>query len=91
MNVEVVYAEPAHQRSVMLDVVAGSTAREIAIRSRLNRWFPHLDLQSVAIGVFGEVVEDDYVLRSGDRLELYRPLLLDPMQARRQRAKAGNN
>jgi putative ubiquitin-RnfH superfamily antitoxin RatB of RatAB toxin-antitoxin module len=89
VNIEVVYAEPNHQRSVKLDVVPGSTAREVAISSMLTVWFPDIDLQSVAIGVFGEVVEDDYVLQNGDRLELYRPLLLDPMQARR--ARAGKN
>ena len=47
---------------------------------------PPFDLRRMPLGVFGERVDDSYCLRPGDRVEIYRPLKLDPMTARRQRA-----
>ncbi len=50
--------------------------------------FDGLNLDRMPVGVYGERVDRDRLLRAGDRIELYRPLLLDPKQARRQRALA---
>jgi len=86
ISVLVVYALPERQVELDLQVAAGSTARQVALASTLNRFFPELDLSSAALGVFGELVADDYGMQEGDRLELYRDLLLDPMELRRQRA-----
>lgn len=46
----------------------------------------NVDLATTKIGVFGEIVHLGYILSAGDRVEIYRPLLIDPKQARRQRA-----
>lgn len=89
MQVDVVYALPAQQRVVRLELPEGTTAREAALQSGLDRWFADLDLATQVIGVFGECVDDSYPLQQGDRVELYRPLEVDPMDARRRRA-AGN-
>ncbi len=60
---------------------------EQAIReSGMLREFPEIDLARNAVGVFGERVALDSPLRDGDRVEIYRPLALDPKQARRRRA-----
>ena len=51
------------------------------------RFFPHLDLQKATFGVFSLPRPLDYVLRDGDRVEIYRPLIADPKEMRRQRAR----
>ena len=87
MKIEVVYALARHQQVVELKVAAGTTARAAALQSGLGRWFDDLDLATVPVGVFGERVADDHVLEAGDRVELYRSLLIHPMEARRRRAE----
>lgn len=84
--IEVVYARPGKQQQVRLQVVPGTTARMAVTMSALQRQFAEIDSQHCAIGVFGRQVDDAFVLRAGDRVEIYRPLLLDPRTARRQRA-----
>ena len=83
-----VYARPDRQLIVALELDPGTTAREAALESGLDAYFDDLDLAQVPLGIFGEKVADDAVLAAGDRVELYRPLLQDPMQRRRQRAAA---
>lgn len=65
-----------------------TTAREAALMSDMADFFPEITIDpgTLALGVYGEHVADDYVLQPGDRLELYRDLVMDPMQIRRQRA-----
>lgn len=84
--VTVVYALAERQVELALQVAAGSTAREVACSCGLEAFFPELVAENVALGVYGELVQDDYCLQTGDRLELYRELLLDPMELRRKRA-----
>ncbi len=86
INIEVAYALKAQQKVVSLTVSPGTSARKAALLSQLDRMFPELALSTVPLGVYGERVSDDYIVVEGDRLELYRPLLLDPMEARRRRA-----
>lgn len=86
LSVEVACALPEQQRVEALTVPVGCTAREAVRLSSLAQAFPLLDLNSLVLGLFGRRIEDDHVLADGDRVELYRPLLLDPKEARRQRA-----
>lgn len=88
MEIEVAYALPERQSLVQLEVAEGCTARQAAELSGLDLLYPQLDLQTNPLGVFGEAVEDSYRLQAGDRVELYRPLLADPMEQRRQRASS---
>lgn len=76
------------ERQVVLEKSAAEspTARQAAISCGMERYFPELDAQSISLGVFGELVEDDYRLQDGDRLELLRELILDPKEQRRRRA-----
>ncbi len=86
LSVEVACALPEQQRVAALTVPVGCTAREAVRLAGLVQAFPSLDLDSLVLGLFGQRIEDDHVLADGDRVELYRPLLLDPKEARRQRA-----
>ncbi len=85
-TVSVVYALPDRQVELRLRSDGTLTAREAALQSGLVRYFPELDLAHVPIGVFGEHVDDDYLLVAGDRVELYRNLIHDPKESRRRRA-----
>jgi len=86
MRVEVVYATASLQKVVALDVPAGTTARQAAELSLLDTSFPELDLNTNPLGVYGVLVSDEHILQDRDRVELYRGLDVDPMEARRRRA-----
>ncbi|MDE0489933.1 MAG: RnfH family protein [Gammaproteobacteria bacterium] len=82
--IEVSYALPGAQRVLPLRVPADSTARRAVLLSCIDALFPEIDTATCPIGVFGTPVADEYRLEDGDRLEIYRPLENDPMEARRQ-------
>lgn len=93
IKVEVVYALPEQQFLKEVTVPEGSTAAQVLEMSGLIAQFPDVDFTSQGMGVFSKMLDgrgnpppEDYVMREGDRLELYRPLLLDPKKARLQRA-----
>jgi len=89
IQVEVTYAQPDKQLILTVNVPEGSTAREAAELSGIVRKFPEIDLNTNPMGIFGHQVKPDHVLRENDRVELYRPLLCDPKEVRRRRAKKG--
>jgi putative ubiquitin-RnfH superfamily antitoxin RatB of RatAB toxin-antitoxin module len=88
IHVEVAYALPDKQRIVALELVVGSSVRAAAMQSGLDKQFPELDLASVDLGVFGKMVSkpDEQALKDGERVEIYRPLIADPKEVRKQRA-----
>lgn len=86
LEIEIVYGLADRQVLKNMTVAEGTTIREAALKSGLEVEFPGLDLQQAPLGIFGKVVKDETVLRDGDRIEVYRPLLIDPKEARRKRA-----
>lgn len=86
INVEVAYALPNKQQIKQVQVALGTTALQAAQQSGLTEVFLDLDLAEADLGVFGKSVKADYVLREGDRVEIYRPLIIDPKEVRKQRA-----
>jgi putative ubiquitin-RnfH superfamily antitoxin RatB of RatAB toxin-antitoxin module len=86
--VEVAYALPEKQEIVMLEVEPGTTASQAVASSGITRHFPGLVLEGAKLGIFGKAVKQDYILHAGDRVEIYRPLIADPKDARKQRAAA---
>lgn len=88
--VEVAYALPDKQKIVQLEVPQGTTARAAALRSGLDEDFPGIDLQGSPLGIFGKALNrpspEEYILEPGDRVEIYRPLLVDPKVVRKERA-----
>ena len=88
ITVEVVYAEPARQEIVELILPAGATVADALASSGLDARFPDLRVDPSAVGIFGRKVDPAHVLKAGDRVEIYRPLLADPKEVRRARAEA---
>ena len=88
MRVEVAYALPRRQSIIALEVEAGCSALEAAQRSGIDREYPEIDWQRAILGVFGKVLDApaQYAVCEGDRIEIYRPLLIDPKVVRKQRA-----
>ncbi|MFW5824904.1 MAG: RnfH family protein [Marinobacter sp.] len=89
MLVEVAYATPERQEIVPVEVEEGATMLAAVRRSGIAELFPGLDPEKADMGIFGKVVKTpaEHVLRPGDRVELYRPLKIDPKQARKNRAR----
>ena len=89
ITVEVVYALKDEQELVALKLPAGATAREAVEHSGLLEKYPEVDLTKNKLGVFARLVKPDAVLRDRDRVEIYRPLIADPKEVRKQRAAEG--
>ena len=85
--IEVVYALPERQLLLSVEVPAGSCAREALRLSGIQQHFSGLAIDDCPLGVFGQPVNDGHVLQDGDRLEIYRPLPLEPREQRRERAR----
>lgn len=92
--VEVAYATPEKQRIISIEVPEGTTALEAARQSGISEEFAGIDLESDAMGIFSEILDgkqrpgpDAYILKPRDRVEIYRPLLIDPKSARVKRAR----
>lgn len=93
ITVEVAYALPERQQIKTLQVVPGCTALAAVKLSGIALEFPGLDVDSADMGIFAKNLDgktlpmpQDYVLKAGDRVEIYRPLLADPKVVRQQRA-----
>lgn len=87
--IEVVFAQKHHADIVRLSLDEGCTAAQAVEASGLLSKYPGIDLANCKLGVFGKLVKSDAVLRSGDRVEIYRPLIADPKEVRRRRAEEG--
>ena len=88
IEIEVVYGLAHKQKLVSLQVELGTTVRQGAELSGLDKEFPGLDIAESKLGIFGKAVRnpDAELLKEGDRIEIYRPLLIDPKAARANRA-----
>ena len=85
--VEVAYALPDDQAVIRIDVPPGTTVDEAIRLSGITERFPGLDPDAADVGIFGKVVTDrGRVLEAGERVEIYRPLRIDPKAARAARA-----
>ncbi len=86
IHVEVAYALPDRQAIVEVEVPLGTTAVEAARQSGIMERFEGLDLENARLGIFGKIAANTQVLRAGDRVEIYRPLIADPKEVRKARA-----
>ena len=91
INVEVAYALPDKQIIRAVNIDAGTTIGAAIVQSGIMLDFPELDikLEDAKVGIFGKVAVMTTVLAEGDRVEIYRPLIADPKEVRRQRAAEG--
>lgn len=86
--VEIAYALPEEQVILKLDVPAGTRLQAAIEQSGILQRFPQIDLQRDRVGIYSRIASLDEVAAPGDRIEIYRPLIADPKEVRRQRAKA---
>lgn len=86
-TVEVVYAHPEGAALAQVEVEPGMTVRGAIERSGLLRQFPEIDLSRQRVGVFGRLGTLEDAVAPGERIEIYRPLLIDPKELRRRRAR----
>lgn len=89
IDIEVVYALPHEQNLLRLQVPEGTTVTAAIEQSGLLEKYPEIDLAKNKLGIFGKLTKQDTELRDKDRVEIYRPLIADPKEIRRQRAEAG--
>ena len=87
--VEVAYALPKEQIIIPVKISDGATAEEAIKASGILGKFPDINLEENKIGIFGKLSKLDAALRDLDRVEIYRPLIADPKEVRRQRAAEG--
>ena len=93
LKIEVAFALPEKQKILALEVPDGCSAREAVNQSGIKNDFPEIDLETAPLGIFGNALgkrglpaAEEYKLKQGDRIEIYRPLIADPKEDRRQRA-----
>ncbi len=89
LNIEIVYALPHEQTLLRVQVPAGCTVSAAIQMSGILNNYPTINLAVNKFGIFGKLVKPDTILREQDRIEIYRPLLADPKEIRRQRTQAG--
>jgi putative ubiquitin-RnfH superfamily antitoxin RatB of RatAB toxin-antitoxin module len=89
IQLEVTYAKPERQEVVSLKLPAGSTIKQAIEASGLMARYPEIDLAKTKVGIYGKLSRMDTVVRDHDRVELYRPLIADPKEVRKQRAAEG--
>ena len=86
LKIEVVYALPGAEDAVTLSLPQTATVRDAIQASRIAERHPEIDLSRHQLGIHGKRALSDAPLADGDRVEIYRELVLDPKQARRRRA-----
>jgi len=86
MKVSVFYASEKYQEEISVEVAENATVDLAIARSKIQTLFPEINLGSAAVGIFGKRVKLDAPLKEGDRIEIYRPLMIDPKELRRLKA-----
>lgn len=89
VQIEVIYALAQRQEIARLTLPEGSTAQQAIEASGFLQKFPEIDLSKNKLGVYAKLVKPDTILRDRDRVEIYRPLIADPKEVRKQRAAEG--
>ena len=88
--VEVAYALPEEQVIISIKVQTKSDVKQAIEKSGIQKKFPSIDLSKNKVGIFGKQTTLDHLLSDRDRIEIYRPLILDPKEMRRKRAAKRN-
>jgi putative ubiquitin-RnfH superfamily antitoxin RatB of RatAB toxin-antitoxin module len=86
ISVKVAYALETHQEVISVELPVNSTVEQAIRASSILHKYREIELADYAVGIYGKVVQYNQILCDQDRVEIYRPLAIDPMQARRLRA-----
>ena len=89
MKVEVAYALKDRQTIIVLNTASECTIEQAIEQSGILSQYPEIDISINKVGIFGKLATLRTPLREHDRVEIYRPLIADPKEVRKQRAKAG--
>jgi putative ubiquitin-RnfH superfamily antitoxin RatB of RatAB toxin-antitoxin module len=89
IQIEVTYAKPDRQDVIPVKLPEGSTIQQAIEASGLLQRNPEIDLAKAKVGIYGKLSKMDTVVRARDRVEIYRPLIADPKEVRKQRAAEG--
>ena len=89
IEVEVAYARPDAQAILPVAVAQGATVADAIKLSGILQQFPEIDLAVNKVGIFGRLSSLRAPVQAGDRVEIYRALIADPKEARKQRAARG--
>jgi putative ubiquitin-RnfH superfamily antitoxin RatB of RatAB toxin-antitoxin module len=87
LSIEVCYALPDGQMLIPVELAEGATVQQALDASGILQRFPQIDLAQQKVGVFGKLKSLDTVLVDHDRVEIYRPLIVDPKAARQRRVE----
>ncbi|SFC30948.1 hypothetical protein SAMN05660443_2181 [Marinospirillum celere] len=92
-EIEVAFGLPEKQKLLQLQVPEGTSVRQAAEMSGMEAFFPDLDVSQAKLGIFGKLVArpEEQSVQAGDRVEIYRPLLIDPKEVRAKRAAAAKS
>lgn len=85
--IEVAYASANQSWLIPFEVEEGTTVQQAIASSGILEQCLEINLQTNKVGLFSKIIELDVLVRAGDRIEIYRPLILDPKEARRLRAE----
>lgn len=89
IQVEIAYAKPDRQDVISVKLPEGSTIQQAIESSGLLQRNPEIDVAKAKVGIYGKLSKMDTIVRSRDRVEIYRPLIADPKEVRKQRAAEG--
>lgn len=89
VEIEVVATTPERQLLIAVEVPAGATVADAIEISNIAQRLPNIDAAACAVAIWGRLVERSDTVKAGDRIELLRPLQIDPREARRRLAEAG--
>ena len=89
LSIEVVYALPQKQEMFTVKLPDGATVRQAIEACGVLQKYPEIDLTKNKLGIFAKLTKPDAPLRNRDRVEIYRPLIADPKEVRKQRAAEG--
>ena len=88
ITVSVIYAAKNKQKEIVLSVEENCTVALAIARSKIQELFPEIQLATIAVGIFSKRVTLNALVKDGDRIEIYRPLQIDPKELRRLKAGA---
>ena len=87
ISLEVAYATPEKQALLEVVVEQGTTVKQAILAAGIVKRFPDIDLEVLKVGIWNRTCKLTDLPKKGDRIEIYRPLIADPKEARRSRAE----
>ena len=89
MKIEVAYALRHKQTLLNIEVDDNASVEDAIQQSNILKKYPEINLKKNKVGIFGKITSLDVKLREKDRVQIYRPLIADPKEVRKQRAAEG--